>query len=383
MEDKMTFGNSFEDVELSPYKWATHMDRLEKLARGEDVFPVTIELDLVGYCNHNCGWCVDPKHMNHSLEKKFVFELLSEVKSLGIEGIVFKGGGEGTLHPAYAEILEETKNLGFEIGIVTNGSKLIDLYKPIVRNTSYVRVSIDGPTAESHRKIHRSNDFNEIVTGTREMILLRDKLRQRHPITGLSFAIDYSLIGLIEEAIRLGDSIGADYTFFRPPFFEEVGRENTMTIEQKRELLAAFEKGKKNYNGKMRTFIDYWISDSEAKYSASTGESPRRGKYMQKGANGIEHITGTCLASPLLAVISADRKVYPCCNLRFIDEFSIGTLDYENGDTFKKIWHSQERKEVMDKIHKTECIRFCTHPMSKYNEVIEYLNISQHHRGFI
>ena len=33
----MVFGNSFEDVELSPYKWATHMNKLEKLAKGEEI----------------------------------------------------------------------------------------------------------------------------------------------------------------------------------------------------------------------------------------------------------------------------------------------------------------------------------------------------------
>ena len=105
----MMFGESFENVELSPYKWATHMDKLEAIARGEDVFPVTVELDLVSYCNHSCGWCVDPEHTSYSLERTFISKLLGELDSLGIGGIVFKGGGEGTLHPSYAEILEETR----------------------------------------------------------------------------------------------------------------------------------------------------------------------------------------------------------------------------------------------------------------------------------
>jgi MoaA/NifB/PqqE/SkfB family radical SAM enzyme len=379
----MTFGDLFEDVELSPYKWATHMDKLESIARGEDVYPVTVELDLVSYCNHNCGWCVDPKHMNHSLERSFVSELLEELKDLGIEGIVFKGGGEGTLHPDYTEILEETRELGFEVGIVTNGSRLLELYGPITKNTSYVRISVDGPTQEYHRRIHRSNDFDDIVTGARKMIDLRGQQGQRHPIVGLSFAMDYSLIDLIGEAIKLGDDVGANYVLFRPPFFEEAGRENTMTVEQKRELLVTFEKGKKAYQGIMKVFIDYWISDSEAEYFASRGDSPRRGKYMQKGANGIEHITGRCLASPLLAVIAADRNVYPCCNLRFVEEWSIGKLDYDGGVNFEGLWRGAKRRGIMDRIHRIECIGFCTHPMSKYNEVIEYLKTPQHHKGFV
>jgi len=379
----MSFGDSFEDVELSQYKWATHLDKLQALANGEDVFPVTVELDLVDYCNHDCGWCVDPKHMNHSLEREFVSKLLDELKRLGIEGIVFKGGGEGTLHPSYKDILKEAKEFGFEVGIVTNGSRISQLYVPVVENASYVRVSVDGPTPESHRRIHRKDDFDDIVNGIYKMIHLRNKKQQRHPIVGLSFAMDYSLIDLVGEAIRLGDRLNADYVFFRPPFFEEAGRENTMTVEQKRELLAAFEKGKRDYKGGLKVFIDYWISDSEAEYFSSRADSPRRGKYIQKGANGIEHITGRCLASPILAVVAADRNVYPCCNLRFVEEWSIGILDYERGNTFERLWDGKKRKEVMDRIHRIECIKFCTHPMSRYNEVIEYLKSPQHHRGFV
>ena len=42
--------------------------------------------------------------------------------------------------------------------------------------------------------------------------------------------MDYSLIDLIDKAIYCGDSLGVDYILLRPPFFEEVGRKNTMTI---------------------------------------------------------------------------------------------------------------------------------------------------------
>ena len=42
----MQYGESFVDVELSTYKWVSHVDRLRVLAEGGDVFPVTVELDL-------------------------------------------------------------------------------------------------------------------------------------------------------------------------------------------------------------------------------------------------------------------------------------------------------------------------------------------------
>ncbi len=379
----MSFGDSFADVELSPYKWASHINKLTTLAQNGDVFPVTIELDLVSYCNHSCGWCVDPLHMQNSLERSFVSKLLNELKSLAVEGIVFKGGGEPTLYKSFADVIEEARSLAFEIGIVTNGSRLKNLHDKIVQNASYLRVSIDGPTPESHQKIHRSNDFEDIIEAVYKTVELRNNLPQRHPIIGLSFALDYSLISLVDKAINLGHRLGVNYILLRPPFFEEVGRKNTMTIEQKKELLAVFKRKSQSYTGEMKIFIDYWISDSEASTLLSRDESPRRGKYMGPDANGIEHLTRRCLASPLLAVVSADKKVYPCCNLRFLEEWNVGVIDYGEKNTFNKLWKSERRREIMDRIHKVECIKFCTHPLSRYNEVIEYLKSPQFHKGFV
>jgi len=375
--------DSLDNVELSPYKWATHIDKLSILANDGDVFPVTVELDLVGYCNHNCGWCVDPLHISDCFDFSFINQLLTELKLLGVEGIVYKGGGEPTLYQYFANVIRETKKSGFEQGIVTNGSRLITLYDSIVENVNYLRVSIDGPGAESHQRIHRSNDFDSIIQGIGSTIQLRNNLKQRHPVIGLSFAMDYSMIDLIDEAIKLGENLCIDYVLLRPPFFEEVGRKNMMTAENKKALLSAFNAKSKSYNGKMKIFIDYWISDSEVNEFFGTGESPRRGRYMQKQANGIEHITGRCFASPLLAVITADKKIYPCCNLRYIEEWNIGTIDYEKGDTFEKIWRSNKRKEIINKIKNIKCIKYCTHPLSRYNEVIEYLKSPQYHKAFI
>ena len=258
-------GDSFEDIEFSPYKYLNHIDKIRNLAHDKDVFPVTVELDLVDFCNHNCWWCVDPAHSNNSLERSFVSKLLIELKSLGVKGVVFKGGGEPTLHQQFADILNEAKELGFEIGIVTNGSQLAKLHKSIVSAASYVRVSIDGPTSESHNKLHRSNDFSKIMDGVSQIMILRKKNKQRHPIVGLSFAMDYAMIHLVKEAIALGDISGVDYVFFRPPFFEEAGRKSSMTVEQKKKLITEFERQKQAYTGEMRILIDYWISDFDAK----------------------------------------------------------------------------------------------------------------------
>jgi len=379
----MALGDSFADIELNPYKFVAHGDRLKTLSEGGDVFPVTVELDLVDYCNHKCGWCVDPSHGDHRLERRFVSELLRELRSLGVAGIVYKGGGEPTLYDDFAEILEETRQLGFEVGVVTNGSRLLELGEPVVEHASYLRVSLDGPTHTSHRAIHQSDDFGRIVDGVAGAVHLRKEQSRRHPIIGLSFAMDHSTIELVGDAVRLGDRLGVDYVLLRPPFFEEVGRPSSMTIADKCTVLAAFDREKRSYSGAMRVLVDYWVSDTEAGAIPVGAVSPRRGQCLREGANGIEHVTGRCLASPLLAVVAADKRVYPCCNLRFLEDWSVGTLDYESGVTFERLWHGDKRKKIMERIHATECIRYCTHPMSRYNEVIEYLRGPKYHSSFV
>lgn len=374
---------SFQSIELSPYKFINHRDKLVQLASDEDVFPVTVELDLVAYCNHNCVWCVDPGHMETRLETSFALTLLDELKTIGVQGIVFKGGGEPSLHPDFSQIIEYADSKGFEIGIVTNGSSVQRYFKEIVCFADYIRISIDGPTSESHHSIHGSNDFESIIEGIRQLVEYKKSCEQRHPIIGLSFAMDYTMIKQVDQAAHLGLSLDVDYILLRPPFFEEAGRKNTMTAEQKRELLNSFEGVKSSNEGPMEVMIDYWLSDSDMKDGDFTiKNSPRRGGLKGR-YNGIEHETRRCLAAPLLAVVSADQQVYPCCNLRFLDKWSLGQIDYDQDSSFQKVWAGSTRESIMKRINCVECLPHCTHPLSKYNEIIEYLRTPGFHKGFV
>ena len=374
----------FRAIEFNPYKFIHHHDQLFRLASGGDIFPVTVELDLVAYCNHQCSWCVDPCHLLHTrLKTSFVFMLLDELKQIGVQGIVFKGGGEPGLHPRFSEILEYAHGKGFEIGIVTNGSCIHLFSEKIIACADYIRVSVDGPTPESHRKIHGSNDFETIVQGVKQLTDGKKHLGKRHPVIGLSFAMDYTMADLTDSAAILGQELEVDYILFRSPFFEEVGRNNTMTPEQKIKLIGAFEMTRNTFHNVIDIMIDYWISDSEMdRIEFKPGISPRRGGLHDR-FNGIEHETGRCLAAPLMAVVTGDQQVYPCCNLRHLNPWSIGRIEYEQGISFQSIWESTRRGSIMKKIRRAACIGHCTHPLSKYNEIIEYLRSPGFHRGFV
>ena len=78
-----------------------------------------------------------------------------------------------------------------------------------------------------------------------------------------------------------------------------------------------------------------------------------------------------CLATPLISIICADKKVYPCCDLRMMDEYCYGDLTQ---NTFKEIWQSEHRKKILQElIINKKCFKYCTHRFTYFNEILNYM----------
>lgn len=107
----------------------------------KDVFigPRYVLLDLAGRCNLDCIYCRRFSQWNKDYWKKqhrelagfmdfeVVKNLLTEAGDLGVETILFVGGGEPTLHPNFKEIIGLVKNHGLKFNFSTNGA-LLNLY---------------------------------------------------------------------------------------------------------------------------------------------------------------------------------------------------------------------------------------------------------------
>ncbi len=375
--------------EVNPLKIWHHADRLRALAEGKDVAPITVEVDPVAYCNHRCFWCVDPEHRPVNASRSFLWMLLEELaqfelNGFGVKGIVFKGGGEPTLHPDFPALLTRARELGFEVGVVTNGSRLLapHIAATLADKASYVRISVDGPTPETHKRIHGTADFDAIVAGIELLISQRTA---RHPVIGLSFALDHAMIPVIPEALHLGERLGVDYVLLRPPFFEEVGRKSTMTAAEAEALRQHLKAIAQQNAGTPQVLVGLWKGDAERNLATGLAlDAAGRRDFHASDDIPIEHRLGECWASPLLAVVAADGQVYGCCNLRYLADWRMGQIDYTQGMTFAAIWQGERRKAVMARMHATSCIAHCTHPLTRYNDIIAVLRDAEHpHSGFV
>lgn len=382
--------SSIFDIEFNSNKHLVHWDRINALAHGKDTSPVTLELDVCSICNHKCEWCVDPLsvHSNQLIPVSIAKKIMEEAKELGVKGIVFKGGGESTLHPKFDEIIQIAGEMGFEIGVVTHGGKLNNqkFLNALVEYCSYIRISIDGPTTESRREIHGVDDFYPMVNGIKKIIAIKQS--KRHPIVGATFCIDFSRRFLIDKSIQLGEELCLDYVLIRPPFCEEVGFPAPYTPEEAANLRNEIRRAAENYTGKIPIMVGNWVGDKELEnFSSKNRESDlarRDLSIRQFEYNGIEHVTKRCLASPLFIVITAEYEVYGCCCLRGIKDFSFGKINYDDGISLTSIMGSEKRKQSLAKMQKVECLKYCTHPLTKINELIEYLSLPEkYHSSFL
>ena len=114
--------NFNEKVELQP-------SQIEKINNKLRPFPITVEVDLTNHCNHRCSFCVWGEHISSdksSLKKENILKCIQGMRKLGAKAITFTGGGEPMIHKDFYEILVTSKKLGFDCGLITNGSVITE-----------------------------------------------------------------------------------------------------------------------------------------------------------------------------------------------------------------------------------------------------------------
>lgn len=369
--------------ELSQFKLFNHKEKLHQLIETGDCYPITIEIDLTKYCNHNCICCPDPFHDKTQLDRNILTPLLDELKDVGTKAIVIKGGGESIIHSEYEDIISEIKNKGFDLGTITNGSRLTEdsISKVLAEKADYVRISFNGPTRKTYKEMHRVDAFDNILDGIRKLVKYR---KGRYPNIGISFPFDIKTIPYVDEAIALVDELDVDYILIRPFFYEEVGYERQMSADEAAQVRKGLLEATANYRGEKFISVGQFVSDYEHEFQAEKNLSLQQNGRREMAItrfNGIEHEIKKCYAHPMITALTADGKLWGCGNLRNYDEYCYGQIDYSKGQTFKKIWNGEQRKTARKIIDNAGCLQWCTHALGRYNEIIYYMKDCEKYFG--
>src|SRR5690349_8000767 len=136
-----------------------------------DYGPHRLSVELANICNLHCSYCfrsADNLYNQHA--EFFPLTLLRRVidearEAAQITRINFTGG-EPTLHPQFAEVLETVAAAGLQASFVTNGWHFERAWPALLANRdaiSHVAFSLDGIDRETHDRWRGNGSFERLV----------------------------------------------------------------------------------------------------------------------------------------------------------------------------------------------------------------------------
>ena len=334
-------------------KLLRHSDRVEASLRGAVTFPISVELDLSNVCPHDCPFCSFGTSASGGYRQQNwvtfpyprILTLLGELADCGVQSVTFTGGGEPLVHPHARDIFRAATGRGLPWGLVTNG-QLLDRVIPALDGATFVRVSLDAGTSETHHFTHGlpagRYAYDDIIANLR-------LVRAAHPALtiGASFCVmDQNFKELYKAAKDVRDA-GANYLEVRPTFPTDWrgdgwGRALTDPDAAKVEVDHA----------RLHLNTDtFQVIGMTGRFDAVANPAKT---YAQ------------CRIGGLTTVIGADGRLWHCCVQRGQDAFCLGSV----ADTpFREAWIAAQQTRLQPSdINVAQCPR-CRY--DSYNELIE------------
>jgi len=343
---------------MNPYstnKALYYVDRLADLKCGHAIAPVHLQLILSDLCNHNCSFCAYRmdgsysdmfavkdengalvKNPNRMLSTEDAVMILKDAAKMGVKAVQITGGGEPTVHPECAAIIEAAHTFGLQTALVTNGSKLNErMREALLKSTlsSWVRVSLDAAISETYKTIRGLNSntaFEKVCMNIKELTSERNKIAP-WVYVGISFVVTKENWEEIPAATELAKRLGADSIRFASNFTPE---------------------------------NDNYYSDFGDEAEALCEEAKKQDDFSFKAINSLSERRGDLRLGPpdydfcayqyLTAYIGADMNSYTCCCNAYNKRGLIGSVK-EQG--FLGLWESQEKKEFMASFNARDCER--------------------------
>lgn len=326
--------NFNEKVELQP-------SQIEKINNKLRPFPITVEVDLTNHCNHRCSFCVWGEHISSdksSLKKQNILKCIQGMRKLGAKAITFTGGGEPMIHKDFYEILVTSKKLGFDCGLITNGSVITEKNAELLLdNLNWLRISMSGGDKDSYFKVQGKDHFELVIKNLKIISSIKKKKNSKTKI-GLRMLITEQNVHTLFSLVKIiSDINGINYLQIAPDHDNhDDGSFWHGKIVKKEKDKSENVLNKKN--------IDFITSGFEI---LNTNNNDK-----QKTLN----IPKKCYAHFYQVAIMADGNVSFCKNARFDEKFFIGNI---NEEKIENIWNSEKNKEIEKWVRPNNCGLLC------------------------
>jgi glycosyltransferase involved in cell wall biosynthesis/MoaA/NifB/PqqE/SkfB family radical SAM enzyme len=182
-------------------------------------------------CNLKCLMCEEHSPYSDFIPRLFqetgvkrrrmqldtVESIFRQAAELGIKEIIPSTMGEPLLYKGIEEVFKLSRKYGIKINLTTNGTfpklKIEDWAKMIVPNTTDIKISLNGASAETAEKIMIGLDFNQVMSNIKSLISFRDKYFDKSGYyCRISFQLTFMQNNMHELAdiIKMAANLGVD-----------------------------------------------------------------------------------------------------------------------------------------------------------------------------
>lgn len=356
-----------EDYRIDNHKLIYHPQKVADWLDGKTVYPINAEIGLSGACNHRCVFCcIDYMgYVPHFLSEETVQKSMDEMHQLGLKSVVFAGNGEPLLNKDAVNIINNTKRLGIDVAMSTNGVLFTeDIAKECMNSISWIRFSTSAGTEETYHKIHQGQDgdLDKVFTNIYNAACLKRKKKMK-TVLGVQIVMtpdNEDEVVLLAKKIK---DLGADQFSVKSLGW------NPMTNSDLRNTV-----NRKEYYAHRESMIRELENLNDDNFRAVY-----RGNRVSKSIETRKY--QECYASPFHVCIDANGDVVPCCAFLGVSTMSFGNI-HEN--TFEEIWRGEKRSNVLQNLKQTklsQCPAECR--LSDMNSYLYEIKNPGEHVNFI
>lgn len=290
---------------------------------------MTVEWDLTNVCSLGCTAC----HFAHThlrgphsgaerpegyhdtgafADTDLVRRGLEEMVRAGVQGVVWSGGGEPTLHPDWQALINHANRLGLRQGMYTLGGHFTEESAFILASTvEWVVVSLDAMDADTYARDKKV--VPDRFYAARQGIKWLSQVGRA--VVGVSFMLRSDNWRQAIEMLMLTRQLGATYATFRPLIETDVNHPEEPSVDRR------------------------WVNDALQTFHALTIEpdvecSPERFEAYRDWVDHSHHYDA-CYGIRLNCTVTPDGRVWVCPQRRGMDGSEIGDLRVES---FSKLW---------------------------------------------
>ena len=339
-----------DKIRMDSHKLIYHPERVAAWQRGENIYPIEVEISPSGACNHRCVFCAVDYigYQPNYLDKNVILKNMEIMKRKGLKSVICSGEGEPLLNKDMPDIANGIKGYGIDVAMSSNGALFSkDKAQECLEAFTWIRFSVASLEEKSYYQIQGANqgDLEKVKRNLADAVEVKAAKKAGTTLGVQCLLMPENVEQVVDMAKELRE-IGVDY-FTIKPYSQHLHSKNKRQIDY--EQMMELEQELKEF--------------STEKYSIYF-----RANAMQKMHK--EKCYQECYALPFMSHIDAKGNVWPCVAHIGNQEYCYGNI-YDND--FEEIWEGSQRKEVIRKLKEHDINKICREAC-RLDEMNKYLN---------